>query len=96
MYVIGIFTYKYLDGKYIINNDYNDTVKEFENQNGFNNFLIDDVDERELTKFIGYGTHYNGTIDFKDVYYYKSKNKEIYHIDMESAYANFYKCSWYN
>lgn len=91
----GISSITTFKGKYIINNDYYKTTREFENKYGFGNYMIDDIDNKELSEFIKYGTHYNSTVDFKDVYRYKSGLKKVLHIDMEKAYANFHTCKWY-
>ena len=58
--------------------------------------MIDDVTDAELSKFIKNGTHYNSTVDFKDIYLFKNKKKSVRHIDMERAYANFHTCKWYD
>jgi len=83
-------------GKYIINNDYYEITREFENNNGFRNYMIDDIEDKQLSEFIKYGTHYNSTVDFKDIYPYTDfKKNMVNHIDMEKAYANFHKCKHY-
>lgn len=89
----SITTFK---GKYIINNDYYETTREFENKNRFKDYMIDDIDNKELSEFIRYGTHYNSTVDFKDIYRYKAGLKKVNHIDMEKAYSNFHLCKWYD
>ena len=43
---------------------FNDTINEFEQINNMNEYAIDDISQPELSKFIAYGTHYNGTVDF--------------------------------
>ena len=91
----GISSITTFEGKYIINNEYYETIREFENKNKFRDYMIDDIDDSLLSQFIKYGTHYNSTIDFKDIYPYKEGLVKIKHIDMEKAYANFHTCKWY-
>jgi len=89
----SITTFK---GKYVINNKYSTTVREFEDQEGFNPLKIDDIDDSNLSTFIKCGTHYNLTVDFKDIYPFTERRlAEVKHIDMERAYANFHQCKWY-
>jgi hypothetical protein len=93
----GLSSITTLNGKYIMNNEYYDTIRDFEEDNGFYSFKIDDIDDKKLSSFINNGTHYNGTIDFKDVYPYANQFiNTVKHIDMSKAYANFYYCKWYD
>jgi|SaaInlStandDraft_1057018.scaffolds.fasta_scaffold04214_2 hypothetical protein len=92
----GISSITTFNGKYIINNDYFDTVNEFENKSLLNICKVDDIFDEELSKFIKAGTNYNTTVDFKDIYPYTTKYlHKVKHIDMKKAYANFHKCKWY-
>ena len=91
----GISSLTSFKGKYIINSDYYNVVQEFEEKSGFNYLKLDDIADKNLSAFIKYGTHYNSTIDFKDIYPYVNKLLTAKHIDMEKAYVNFYKCKWY-
>lgn len=84
---------KTLNGVYSIENEMIDCFNEFENETGLNNCKIDDIDDAELSSFIKWGTHYNGTIDFKDVNNYKVE--DVYHIDMSKAYSKYKKCKFY-
>lgn len=92
----GISSITTFHGKYIINNKYFDTVREFENKSLLSICKIDDIRDKELSKFVKAGTNYNATVDFKDIYPYTTKYlDDIKHIDMKKAYANFHECKWY-
>ena len=92
----GISCITSFSGKYTINSKYHDVVTDFEEKNNFNMYKIDDISDYKLSKFIKCGTHYNATVDFKDIYPYTCKKKSLVkHIDMEKAYVNFHKCKWY-
>jgi hypothetical protein len=60
-----------LEGTYHLSNDFNEYTNQFEIDTGLINCKIDDVDDKELSLFVKNGTHYNSTIDFKDVNDYK-------------------------
>jgi hypothetical protein len=60
-----------LEGTYHLSNEFNEYTNEFEIDTGLINCKIDDVDDKELSLFVKNGTHYNSTIDFKDVNDYK-------------------------
>lgn len=92
----GISSITTFEGKYIINNEYYTTVRDFEDVWKLSMCYIDDIENKELSKFIKAGTNYNTTVDFKDIYQYTTKYyNDVKHIDMEKAYANFHKCKWY-
>jgi len=82
-----------LDGVYSINNEMQECFNEFEIETGLNNCKIDDIDDANLSSFVKWGTHYNGTIDFKDVNDYELEN--VFHIDMSKAYSKFKMCNFY-
>jgi hypothetical protein len=82
-----------LDGVYSISNEMIDCFNEFEIDTGLINCKIDDIDDAMLSSFVKWGTHYNGTIDFKDVNNYKVEN--VNHIDMSKAYSKFKLCKFY-
>jgi hypothetical protein len=83
-----------LKGTYHLSNEFNEYTNQFEIDTGLINCKIDDVDDKELSLFVKNGTHYNSTIDFKDVNDYKRNLKILNHADMEKAYIK-YKLSKY-
>jgi hypothetical protein len=83
-----------LEGNYHLSNEFNEYTNQFEIDTGLINCKIDDVDDKELSLFVKNGTHYNSTIDFKDVNDYKQNLKILNHADMEKAYIQ-YKLSKY-
>ena len=83
-----------LEGTYHLSNEFNEYTNQFEIDTGLINCKIDDVDDKELSLFVKNGTHYNSTIDFKDVNDYKQNLKILNHADMEKAYIK-YKLSKY-
>ena len=82
-----------LDGVFSIGNEMQDCFNNFEIENGLLNCKLDDIDDAEISSFIKWGTHYNGTIDFKDVFNYDIE--KVNHIDMSKAYARFKMCKFY-
>jgi hypothetical protein len=60
-----------LEGTYHLSNEFNEYTNKFEIDTKLINCKIDDVDDKELSLFVKNGTHYNSTIDFKDVNDYK-------------------------
>ncbi len=82
-----------LSGVWSISNEMRDCFNEFEIETGLINCKIDDIDEAELSSFVKWGTHYNGTIDFKNVDGYDLEN--VSHIDMSKAYSKFKMCKFY-
>jgi hypothetical protein len=82
-----------LDGVYSVSNEMNDCFSEFEIETGLINCKLDDIDDAMLSSFVKWGTHYNGTIDFKDVNNYELEN--VSHIDMSKAYSKFKLCKFY-
>lgn len=90
---LGLSKINTISNTYSLKNDMADAFNEFEFENNLINCKIDDIDDANLSRFIHNGTHYNGTIDFKNVEDYKVNN--IFHIDMKKAYAKFYECKFY-
>lgn len=82
-----------LNKVYALNNEMIECFNQFEIDTGLINCKIDDIDDAELCSFIKNGTHYNGTIDFKNVGDYHLE--DVYHIDMKKAYAQFGICEYY-
>lgn len=92
--IIGYKKIITINGGYKLKNDFQDFIIEFEKNTGLNNCKIDDVKDAELSRFIKYGTHYNGTVDFRDVK--KVNTKKVKHIDMEKAYTKYKLCKYYS
>lgn len=82
-----------LEGVYSVSNEMSDCFSQFEIDTGLINCKIDDIDDAMLSSFVKWGTHYNGTIDFKDVNDYELEN--VSHIDMSKAYSKFKMCKFY-
>jgi len=82
-----------INGVYSLSNEMMECFNEFEQEAGLNNCKLDDIDDAELSSFVKWGTHYNGTIDFKNVKEYKVE--DVYHIDMSKAYSKYKKCKFY-
>ena len=91
----GISSITTFDGKYTINNEYLTIKNEFEIETKLSHCKIDDIDDSKLSAFVKCGTHYNTTIDFKDIYPFEEKIDSVCHIDMSKAYVNFHTCKWY-
>ncbi len=85
------------DTIYKTNSIYNEVANEFENQYNFKQYILDDIKDYNLSKFIRHSVHYNSTVDFKNTTQLK-QNKDytnITHIDMEKAYTQFKKSKFY-
>jgi hypothetical protein len=82
-----------LENNYKLKNETSEIYHNFEIETDLINCKIDDITQPELSKFIKNGTHYNATIDFKDVKTYDIN--DVYHIDMKKAYPSFYLCKFY-
>jgi len=83
---------------YSVSNEMQECFNQFEIDTGLINCKIDDIDDAMLSSFVKWGTHYNGTIDFKDLQnddgmIYDLNN--IHHIDMSKAYSRFKMCKFY-
>jgi hypothetical protein len=90
----GLSKINTLNGVYALKNDMSEIFSKFEIDNNLINCKIDDIDDKDLSKFVNQGTHYNATTDFKNVLDFNTSN--VFHIDMTKAYANFYKCNFYD
>jgi hypothetical protein len=82
-----------IDAVYSISNEMQDTFSQFEIDTGLINCKIDDIDDKMLSSFVKWGTHYNGTVDFKNVEEFELNN--VMHIDMSKAYSRFKMCKNY-
>lgn len=94
----GITRINTLSGCYTLANEYASVVRMFEEETGLVNCKLDDVDDKEVSEFVRLGVHYNATVDFKEVYRGGRLILDVNdyrHIDMEKAYANFKRCSYY-
>jgi hypothetical protein len=89
----GISSISTLEKTYQLNDNFYEMCNDFEIETGLNECYIDDIDDKELSEFIKYGTHYNSTVDFKDNKLFDIDS--IDHIDMENAYANYKCCKYY-
>jgi hypothetical protein len=107
----GISAVYTLEGKYVLEDEYTDTVNRFENDTGMDKFKIDHINEPKLSNFVLQGVHYNGTIDYETVWentedafeedeYSLKDEHEIKHIDMKAAYTQYrlskYYCGFMN
>jgi len=92
----GIASVKTNKGYYVLGNDYNNTIKQFEKESKLDCFNIDALKEPQLQKFINEGTHFNLTIDFEDTEKYKENiPQSIKHIDISKAYTQFKQSKYY-
>jgi hypothetical protein len=82
-----------LDDVWSVSNEMQDCFNQFQIDTGLINCKIDDIDDAELSSFVKWGTHYNGTIDFKDIGDYDVE--KVSHIDMSKAYSKFKLCKFY-
>ena len=90
---VGISWIQTYDKIYRVKDHYNETVNKFMEDNDFKFFKIDAVKEKDKTKFIENGCHFNGTTDFQELP--SIDNYELRHIDMKKAYSQFKKCKYY-
>ena len=87
-----------------IESDFSDTVREFEQSHiagspALKDCSIDALKFPQLQKFIDSGTHFNGTIDFKETEHLKNecnRPSSLKHIDMTKAYTQFKNCKYYD
>ena len=85
----GIRSLKTIDNCYKLDDSFYDTVKEFQKANNLDCY-IDAIKYPLLQEFINMGTHFNMTVDFKDVSNFKESIPEnVKHIDMTKAYTQF-------
>lgn len=96
---LGVCCIKSISNVYSIDNDFINTISDFEKSTGLDNCSIDYFKNPTLTNFLIKGTHHNGTIDFKEGVNQKLLEKEgdkIRHIDMSKAYTQYKKSRYYN
>ena len=98
--IYGISSIKSFNDIWKIDDDYKETIIEFEKETGLCDCSIDAVKNPELSNFIYRGTHFNGTIDFINIDDSNrkklTKDDNIKHIDMTKAYTQFKKTKYYN
>lgn len=85
-----------LKGNYRCINEYNLFVQDFEKNTGLNHCKICDINDKELSEFMRDGCHYNLSLNFVDSLKEDKGIKDISHIDMKKAYANFKSCNYYD
>ena len=98
--IYGISSIKSFNDIWKIDDDFKETITEFEKETGLCDCSIDAVKYPELSNFIYRGTHFNGTTDFINIDDSNkkslSKDDNIKHIDMTKAYTQFKKTKYYN
>ena len=98
----GINSLKTLNNFYQLNSDFYQSVEQFEKETGLFYCDIDALRYPDLQDFINSGTHFNGTVDFKDISHleYLTKKhtppKNLSHIDMKKAYSQFHQSKFYS
>tara|TARA_R110000823_G_scaffold48429_1_gene122906 strand:- start:365 stop:3160 length:2796 start_codon:yes stop_codon:yes gene_type:complete len=94
---LGYTSISTLTNTYRIKNDYREFIDKFERENKINECYLDDYRDVEVSKYVRNATHFNHTIDFKDLrddcgnLKYDGYN----HMDMKGAYKNVFECSYY-
>ena len=100
----GLNKIQTLTTHYKIKNDFYNITSEWEKEQGLKEGGVefDALQYPELMKFVNRGTHFNGTIDFKDTSQYRISNpnfelpEDLKHIDMSKAYTQYKRCKWYD
>ena len=80
-------------GQYKIYDEFQDIINKFEIDTGLDNCKLCDINDKELSIFVRDSCHYNCSLNFVDNI---NEDKNINHIDMTKAYANFKSCNYYN
>jgi hypothetical protein len=98
----GISSIRTLTNYYKIDDSFNIAKREFETITGIQYWGFDALKYPQLMDFINKGTHFNGTVDFKDTIALREVGKndkppeDIEHIDIRKAYSKFYKTKYYD
>lgn len=98
----GIRSIKTLTDYYTLRDEFADTCTAFEKATGLINCDFDALRYPDLADHVNKGTHFNGTVDFKNTDHLRQVGKQdeapknINHIDMKKAYSNFYQTKYYN
>ena len=79
---------KTTDAKYCLDNEFNNVVKNFEEDTGINHVKLCHIKNKNVSEFIRSGVHFNETVD-------TGNRVDTEHIDMTKAYANFKLCKYY-
>jgi len=91
----GVVEINTLNGTFKTNSDYLDCVSDFEKHHGLRECKIDDIHDKDISRFVRDGVHYNATVDFDKKRINQGVTDEK-HIDMRKAYASFTTCKYYN
>ncbi len=97
----GIKGLRTLTNYYKIDDTFNKICSDFEKESGLEYVAFDALRYPDLADHINKATHFNGTIDFKDTSHLREIGKgdikpdNVEHIDMEKAYANFFRTDYY-
>ena len=86
------------DGKYVLQDEYNEMVKEFEKDTGLEFCKLDDFEDENLSKYTLSSVHTLSHIDLKEgVFdeYNKLQYEDTNHIDLKKAYFNTHNCNYY-
>lgn len=97
--ISGIYSNR---GCYCVLTDFDKAVNEFKQKNGFYNIALNDFTDREVSRFIYNGTHYNCNARMNEYHflpYLKQENTQVCAdikcIDQKKAYYNFRNCKYY-
>ena len=93
----GISQISTLFTTYIVKQEFNNFIKEFEEANKID--ILDDVKHENISNYVRQGNHFNETVDFNinfnDDGELIEPDRSYNHIDMKSAYKNCYKNKYY-
>jgi hypothetical protein len=81
-----------LDGSFKLTNDFAETVKVFNESIKLSDVRMNTLENKELSKFVRYGSHYTGCLDYKDNI---RTFENVKHIDHIKSYTQFKNCKFY-
>ena len=84
-----------IDTIYRLDNDFNETIKQFEIDTGLIDCKICDIKNKDLSTFIRQGNHFNETVDGDNYCNIFNGNNDFNVIDMKKAYINYSECKFY-
>ena len=89
-----------LKGRYMTKKPEFDIMNDFEESTGLKYCTLDEIHDAELSAFVREGTHFNETVDLKDVFNYSHEEgdglrDDFKHMDCMKQYANAHKCTWF-
>lgn len=87
-----------LNNEYIVKQDYQNFINNFEIETGLNACKLCDVKNKNISQYVRQGNHFLGTVDLKPMLDDNDEAieyKNYYHKDMRKAYKNFDKCKYY-